>query len=126
MADRATPNLPSRDFAATVAFYGALGFSTGFRDDGWMILERGPLVLEFFPMPQLKPSESWFSACLRVDDLDGLHAAFAAAAALSGVSSSPTAIPRLTPPALEPFGLRMFALIDPDGSLIRCIGNAPP
>jgi hypothetical protein len=123
MADRATANLPSRDFAVTADFYGALGFAALFRDDGWMILVRGSLELEFFPMPQLKPKESWFSACLRVDDLDGLYAGFAAAADTAGLSRSATAIPRLTPPVLEPFGLRMFALVDPDGSLIRCISN---
>jgi catechol 2,3-dioxygenase-like lactoylglutathione lyase family enzyme len=124
MADRATANLPSRDFAVTAGFYGALGFKTGFRDDGWMILVRGSVELEFFPMPQLKPKESWFSACLRVDDIDELYVAFLAAADASGVSRSTTAIPRLTPPVLEPFGLRMFALVDPDGSLIRCISNS--
>jgi catechol 2,3-dioxygenase-like lactoylglutathione lyase family enzyme len=119
MADRATANLPSRDLDATAAFYGTLGFEVGFKDDGWMILERGSLELEFFPMPDLDPAESWFSACLRVDDLDGLYAAFQQA----GLPGDAGSIPRLTPPRNEPYGLRMFALIDPDGSLIRCIDN---
>jgi predicted lactoylglutathione lyase len=34
MPDRATPNLPSRDFDATEAFYAPLGFERTWRDDG--------------------------------------------------------------------------------------------
>ncbi|MEM8724670.1 MAG: bleomycin resistance protein, partial [Pseudomonadota bacterium] len=53
MPDIATPNLPSRDFDATEAFYAQFGFECGYKDGGWMILRRGPaggrLVLEFFP-----------------------------------------------------------------------------
>lgn len=48
MADYAPPNLPSRDFAASVTFYSALGFSTLYRVAGWLILTRGALSLEFF------------------------------------------------------------------------------
>ena len=84
-----------------------------------MILTRGLLELEFFPMPQLDPKQSWFSACIRVDDLDRLFAGFQAA----GLSSHNRDVPRLTPPATEPSGLRIFALVDCDGSLIRCIEN---
>ncbi len=48
MTDHATPNLPSRDFETTARFYAALGFEESYRDEGWMILERGGLTLEFF------------------------------------------------------------------------------
>ncbi len=48
--DHATPNLPSRDFEATSDFYSRLGLEEGWRDDGWMILKRGDLTLEFFPL----------------------------------------------------------------------------
>ena len=119
MVDRATANLPSRDLDKTAAFYQALGFHVGFKDDGWMILHRGALEIEFFPMPQLDPKQSWFSACFRVDDLDALYQAFLAA----GLSDNCSEVPRMTPPQTESFGLRLFALIDPDGSLIRCIDN---
>lgn len=53
MADHATPNLPSRDFGATAAFYAALGFEQDYLSDGWMILARGEATLEFFPFPIL-------------------------------------------------------------------------
>jgi catechol 2,3-dioxygenase-like lactoylglutathione lyase family enzyme len=119
LVDRITANLPSRDFAATVAFYKALGFVVEFQDQGWLMLARGPLELEFFAHPALEPSESWFSACLRVGDPDGLLAVWQQV----GLPSDPKAIPRLTgffTPAGAP---RMFALVDPDGSLLRVIDN---
>jgi len=119
MTDRATANLPSRDFDKTEAFYARLGFSTRFKDDGWMIMQRDALELEFFPHTDLDPLTSCFSACLRVDDLDALHAAF-------GVAELPNdcwSMPRMDVPTLLPFGLRIFHLIDLDGSLIRCIDN---
>lgn len=114
--DRITANLPSRNFGKTEDFYAALGFVTRFRDAGWMILTRGPLELEFFLHPKLDPRESWFGACIRVADLDALYAAFQSAA----LPATPTAIPRLTAPHREAFG-RMFALVDLDGNLLRCL-----
>jgi catechol 2,3-dioxygenase-like lactoylglutathione lyase family enzyme len=73
--DRATPNLPSANLDRTADFYRRLGFAESFRDDGWMILERGPITLEFF-LVAVDPRTTTGSACLRVDDLDALHAAF--------------------------------------------------
>jgi catechol 2,3-dioxygenase-like lactoylglutathione lyase family enzyme len=116
MRERVTANLPARSFEETARFYGRLGFRLAFRDEGWMILERGPLEIEFFPHPDLDPAASWFSACVRVPDLDALHRAW------SGAGLPASGIPRLTAPRDEPFGLRAFALVDPDGSLLRCLG----
>lgn len=71
--DRATPNLPSRHFDATEALYAGFGFTRVFRDDGWMILTRGGLQLEFFPAPGVDPWSSSFMCCLRVADVDELR-----------------------------------------------------
>lgn len=57
MTDQATPNLPSRDFDSTAAFYERLGFGIVFRDAGWMILQRGDLMLEFFAHRARSPRE---------------------------------------------------------------------
>ncbi len=119
MADRATPNLPSRDFDDTERFYAALGFSRRWRDDGWMILERGGLMLEFFHHPEVDPLTSWFSACLRLDDLDAFYSSCVAA----GLPERREGQPRLHPPRLEPWGGRVAALVDPDGTLLRLIQN---
>jgi catechol 2,3-dioxygenase-like lactoylglutathione lyase family enzyme len=116
--DRATPNLPSADLDRTADFYGRLGFAVGFKDDGWMILDRGPITLEFFPVA-VDPRTTTGSARLRVDDLDALHAAF-------GVVGHLPRFRRTTPgvlPIQEAHGLRMFVLIDPDGNLLRCLDN---
>jgi hypothetical protein len=112
--DRATPNLPSRDFDVTSAFYANFGFEEGWRDDGWMILKRGNSTLEFFPHRDLKPSDSWFSCCLRLDDL----AAFYSACLEVGVPEQCCGHPRVQPPRLEENGLTIAALIDPDGTLL--------
>ena len=121
MADRATPNLPARDFDRTARFYRGLGFEPSWRDAGWMILRRGELMLEFFPYPDLDPATSAFGACLRLDDLDAFYAVCRAA----GVPQATTGAPRLHAPALQPSGLRIGALIDPDGTLLRLIQNPP-
>ena len=120
MADRATPNLPSRDFAVTSDFYAELGFVEQFRDDRWMVLARGELVLEFFPFPDLNPATSSFGSCLHLDDLDSFYETCVAA----GVPEVQVGWPRLHAPADEASGMRIGALIDPDCSLLRLIANA--
>ena len=115
MADRVTASLPAIGFDETADFYGALGFVVDHRDADWMILSRDDLLIEFFPHPALDPAESWFSACVRVGDVDALHRTW------RGLGLPDAGIPRLTPPADQPWGARMFALIDPNGSLLRCI-----
>ena len=118
-ADRITANLPSRDFAATAAFYATLGFQPDFRDDGWMIMTRGPMELEFFPWHDLDPHTSSASACVRVDDIEGLLAEWRNA----GLTENTRAIPRLTGIEKLPGVPRMFALVDLDGSLLRVLEN---
>lgn len=115
MSDRITANLPGIDFGATAAFYEKLGFKVDFKDAGWMILSRGALEIEFFPYPDLNPWESSFSACVRVSDANALHKEW------SKLGLPGEGIPRLTAPWDDPSGHRMFALLDPNGSLLRCM-----
>ena len=119
MVDRATPNLPSRDFETTAAFFAALGFTTAYRDPGWMILARGDVTLEFFPHPQLEPKSSSFSCCLRLDDVDVFFDNCLAA----GIPEATKGWPRVHRPVLEDSGLRIGALVDPDCTLLRLIQN---
>lgn len=115
MTDRITANLPSRDFAATIQFYGRLGFGVDYHDPGWLMISCGSLELEFFPWADLDPQQNSFSACVRVADLVGLFRRWDAL----GLPS--TGIPRMEPiHAIAP-DLHMFALIDPDGSLLRVL-----
>ncbi|MBL8657527.1 MAG: bleomycin resistance protein [Altererythrobacter sp.] len=119
MTDSATPNLPARDFAASEAFYHALGFSTSDKGDGWMILERGDATLEFFPFPDLDPLGSSFGCCLRLDDLDAMMNAVRAA----GIAEAEQGHPRFHAPRREASGLTIAYLLDPDGTLLRLIQN---
>ena len=120
MVDRATPNLPSRDFEVTARFYGQFGFTESWRDAGWMILVRGGLILEFFSYPDLDPATSSFGSCLRLDDIETFYADLVAA----GLPEKTTGWPRLHRPKREAWGGLVGALIDPDGSLLRLIQEA--
>lgn len=119
MADHATPNLPSRDFGATVAFYGSFGFEPAFRDERWLILRRRMLQLEFFPFPDLVPAQSSFRCSLRVDDVDELYRQIEAA----GVSVTSVGAPRLHPVERQPWGQRVGFLVDLDGTQLQLIEN---
>lgn len=115
--DRSVPNLPSRDFDATIAFYGGFGFDETYRDGGWLILTRGTVALEFFLAPEHDPYASWFMASIRVADLDALYAQVRD----SGVPEQTVGIPRLVPVALQEWGHRAGFLIDPDGTQLHLI-----
>lgn len=115
--DFATPNLPSRDFEVTVAFYGSLGFVVDYRSPSWMILSRDGLMLEFFPWSDFDPSTSSFGACLRLQRLDE----FVDACLAAPVPAQSAGWPRLSLPRNEASGERIGYLIDPDGSLLRLV-----
>lgn len=117
--NRVTTNLPSSDFAATAEFYAKLGFDEAFRNQDWMILKRDGLELEFFPHPELDKRTSWFSACIRLDDIDTMLTEWQTV----GLPGGKTDIPRLTDAFQLPDAPRMFALVDPDGSLLRVLEN---
>ncbi|WP_062769598.1 bleomycin resistance protein [Sphingopyxis terrae] len=119
MADHATPNLPSRNFETSSCFYQRLGFKEAWRDDEWMILRRGNIQLEFFPHPELDPATSWFSCCIRLENLAGFYKICKDA----DLPETSEGWPRLHAPKKEPSGLTVGALIDPDGTLIRLIQN---
>lgn len=117
--DKATPNLPSRSLSSTADFYTRLGFTQVYRDDDWMIMRRGDLLIEFFRHVDLDPSISSFSCCLRLDDVDAFYDECLAV----GLPEATQGFPRLHPPTLEASGLRIGALLDPDGTLLRLIAN---
>ncbi|MDZ5661325.1 bleomycin resistance protein [Nocardioides sp. zg-1308] len=119
MADHATPNLPSRDLDATAGFYAALGFRATFHDPGWLIVERGTVVLEFFRDPGLDPASTAAGCCLRLDDVDAMYAVCVAA----GLPQTHVGWPRLHPPRVEESGIRIGALVDADGNLLRLVQN---
>ncbi|MDO7882807.1 bleomycin resistance protein [Antiquaquibacter soli] len=120
MTDRAVPNLPSRDFDATLAFYGGFGFEVNYRSDDWLILERGAVRLEFFPFPDLDPTASSFMCSVRVDAVDELYERIKE----SGVEEREAGHPRLHPVRAQPWGHRAGFLVDVDGTQLHLIENA--
>lgn len=104
---------------ATLAFYRRLGFDGEIVSpaDDYAIADRGTLELHFFLHPTLQPQASAFGAYLRVLDVDTLFREYAA------LGLPREGIPRITPLVDQPWGMREFAIIDENGSLIR-IGQA--
>jgi len=114
-ADLAIPILPSRSVPDTVAFYRRLGFEGGPHayDAGYAILCKGTVEPHFFAHKDLVPADSSAGCYLRVADVDGFHRA-----CLAGQLPS-HGIPRMDAPQDKPWGLREFAIVDPDGNLLR-------
>ena len=120
MADHATPNLPSRHYDDTIAFYAKLGFTVRWHDSGWLIMENSGLVLEFFRYPDIDPATSSFGCCLRLDDVHVFYETCRSA----GIAEKTTGFPRLRPPKREDSGMTIGYLVDPDGSLLRLVQNS--
>jgi len=119
--DLAIPTLPCRSVTATVAFYQRLGFEGGAHEfnHNYAILRRGSVELHFFTHKDLVPADSSAGCYIRVLDVDEVHRAFAS-------SPLPRAgIPRMDALEDKPWGLREFAVVDPDGNLLR-IGQVIP
>jgi catechol 2,3-dioxygenase-like lactoylglutathione lyase family enzyme len=113
--DLAFPVLPARDIAATEAFYAACGFRTRGRWDdlGYLIVQRESMELHFFSHKALDRFRSDHGAYLRVADARALHDR------LSELALPADGIPRLTALEEKPWGMLEFALVDPDGNLLR-------
>lgn len=113
--DLAIPILPSRSIPATVAFYRQLGFEGDAHafDSGYAIMQRGAVEIHFFTHKELVPAESSAGCYLRVLDVESIYRAFAAC------SLPKQGIPRMDTLEDKPWGLREFAVVDPDGNLLR-------
>lgn len=113
--DLAIPILPCRSVSAATTFYHRLGFEGGAHDfdPNYAIFTRGTIELHFFAHPGLVPAESWAGCYIRVGDVQELYEASLA----SGLPHS--GIPRLQRLEDKPWGLREFAVVDPDGNLLR-------
>jgi catechol 2,3-dioxygenase-like lactoylglutathione lyase family enzyme len=113
--DLAIPILPSRSVDDTVTFFKRLGFDGGAHefDSGYAILRRGTVELHFFTHRELVPADSSSGCYIRVMDVENFYR-----------SCLPSQLPRTGIPRMDalenkPWGLREFAVIDPDGNLIR-------
>lgn len=113
--DLAIPILPSRSVSATTAFYQQLGFEGGPHefDNGYAILRRGAVELHFFTHKELVPAESSAGCYIRVMDVESFYQSCLPSELRS------RGIPRMEALEDKPWGLREFAIVDPDGNLLR-------
>jgi catechol 2,3-dioxygenase-like lactoylglutathione lyase family enzyme len=113
--DLAIPILPSRSISDTVEFYERLGFQGGAHqhDSGYAILRKGSVELHFFTHRELVPAESSAGCYIRVTDVESFYRS------CSSAKLPRRGIPRMDGIEDKPWGLREFAVVDPDGNLIR-------
>lgn len=114
-SDLAIPTLPCRSVSVTVGFYKRLGFEGGaheFNSD-YAILKRGTVELHFFSHKELVPIHSSAGCYIRVLDVENIYRSFVSA------QLPRTGIPRMDILEDKPWGLREFAVVDPDGNLVR-------
>ncbi len=110
----AIPVLPSRSLKDTLAFYSRLGFDGRIHGSGdYAIIRRGAVELHFFTHRELRPAESSAMCYIRVSDAEGIYSAFASA------KLPRKGIPRQDALEDKPWGMREFAIVDPDGNLLR-------
>jgi catechol 2,3-dioxygenase-like lactoylglutathione lyase family enzyme len=101
--------LPSADIDRTARFYADLGFTLEHRTgDEYGILVRDGIELHFFAYRDLDPAANCAGCYVRVSDVDALHAEFAE-----------RQVERLTPVEDKRWRMREFAIIDPNGNLLR-------
>ncbi len=113
--DLAIPTLPCRSVSAVTEFYRRLGFEGGAHEfnSEYAIFRRGAIELHFFTHRELVPAESSAGCYIRVLDVESIYNA----CSLDGLPSS--GIPRMERLENKPWGLREFAIVDPDGNLLR-------
>ena len=112
--DIAIPILPSRSLSDTITFYRRLGFEGGPHSHGdYAILTRGTVELHFFTHRDLIPAESSAGCYIRVSDVESIYRTFALA------ELPRRGIPRQDALEDKPWRMREFAIVDPDGNLIR-------
>jgi hypothetical protein len=117
-AESARPFLPARDFAVSKAFYEALGFTKLLDSDvAIFAVGQGAFILSNYYQ------EEWagnFMMQLMVDDLDAWWAHIESLDLASRFGVRPP-----TPPALQPWGLRIAYMVDPSGVLWHVAERRP-
>jgi catechol 2,3-dioxygenase-like lactoylglutathione lyase family enzyme len=113
--DSAIPTLPCRSVGAATEFYRRLGFEGGAHQNNsdYAIFTRDALELHFFTHRELVPAESSAGCYIRVLDVEDIYNAW------STIGLPRSGIPRMGQLENKPWGLREFAMVDPDGNLLR-------
>lgn len=109
------PALPARDVPALAEWYRRLGFETlvVFGDE-YAIVGRWGAEIHFFVHPELDPKLNDHGCYLRVRGVDALYREYREAG-----------VERMTELEDRSWGMKEFAVIDPEGNLLR-IGEILP
>jgi catechol 2,3-dioxygenase-like lactoylglutathione lyase family enzyme len=116
LSDRAIPILVSRDIAKSIDFYQKLGFESHYPinpNADYAILYRGSLEIHLSFFPDIVPSASYLACYLRVSQVDELFQEF------QSIGLPTDGIPRIGSVENQPWGLREFYIVDPDGNLLK-------
>lgn len=106
------PILPSRDLDKSCIFYRGLGFDCRFAGDNYLIATFEGVELHFTLYQNIEPETNEYRCYIRTDNVEYLFNKMKAA----GLPSD--GIPRLTHIENKPWGMREYAVIDLDGTLI--------
>ncbi len=111
MLTTAIPKLPFIDKAKTLDYYlQQLQFELLSDYGDYVLLKKDSVELHFFHFPTLKPRKSDFMIYIQVDaDIDGLYQEYQE----RGIAIHPNA-----PLEDKHWGMREFALLDPNGTLL--------
>src|SRR5437763_13455983 len=97
-----SPIFPVKDLEASLAFYARLGFATRKYDDGYGYAERDGLILHLQWRPPADPSTGSSAVWVHTQEVDALHAEWAA----TGLEL------QMSVPEDKPWRVREFALKD--------------
>ncbi len=106
------PKLPMRDKVATRAYYiSKLGFEELGSVDyaGYLMVKKDAVEIHFFEFKELDPKENYGQVYIRVYDIDNLYQSFL---------DNKVPIHPNDPLQIKPWGLKEFALLDPDNNLL--------
>lgn len=106
------PKLPMRDKKVTKAYYlNKLGFKhLGNVDyEAYLMIEKDNIEIHFFEFKTLDPKENYGQVYIRVDDIDNYY---------QSLLDNQVAIHPNSPLEEKPWGMKEFALLDPDSNLL--------
>jgi catechol 2,3-dioxygenase-like lactoylglutathione lyase family enzyme len=106
---KAIPILPSANLDRTAEFYRALGMVEVERHEGYLLMQAGPVEVHFSSTVSVADgTPTPGAAFIHVSD-----------AGMLWKQLKSRGVPGLGPVEDQPYGLREFVVVDPDGSKIR-------
>jgi catechol 2,3-dioxygenase-like lactoylglutathione lyase family enzyme len=120
----AYPMFPCSDVSKSAAFYEfQLGFAIVFRQgDEYARLQRDGVSLDLWRCTSEAMRGNEPGCWLMVKNIDALHAEFSATIPNTGIEAPR---PTLTPIESKPWGIREFAVLDPDNNVLH-VGEREP